>query len=172
MELKQESCPQRATRKTRNLWVRCKGFGQTTNVQTKLALKEAQLAQCKKSFGVSYMDLIDKGAAEDDLRSCVDASRLQLESIRNDIALLKDRKVYIRQKTLSRISRSPSGWSDTPSIRVMPSSSSALPSSGKEQPFDGTEHLPAWSRVEPQHVSIDDPWQPSAPPSKYDRKHK
>jgi hypothetical protein len=170
MELKPESCPLRATRKTRNLWVRCKGFGQTTNVQTKLALKEAQLAQCKKSFGVSYMDLIDKGASDDDLCSCVDASRLQLDAIRNDIVLLKDRKVYIRQKTQSRISRSPSCWSNIPSIRVTPSSSSSpREAPGKPQPYDGTEQ-PAWSRVEPQQVSIDDPWQPSAPPSMYDRK--
>jgi hypothetical protein len=173
MELKRENCQQKASRKTRNLWFRCKGLGQTTNVQAKLALKEAQLTQCKKAFGVAYMELVEKGATGEDLQACVDACTLQAESIRGEIALLRDRKVYIREKTENRIWRSSNSWS-TPSVRVTPTSSPPSMFSHAPSKVDlFHDSAPTWvgdAETNVQHVSFDAPFEPSAPPARYDRK--
>jgi hypothetical protein len=174
MEIKRESCPEKASRKTRNFWVRCKGLGQTTNVQAKLALKEAKLIQCKKSFGITYMDLIEKGASGEDLRACVDECRMQVESIRSEISLLRDRKVYIQEKTQNRILRSSQSWG-TPSVRATPDSPSSLSSAAhvprKTTSWDHpTPTLPSDADTEVQNVSFDTPFEPSAPPASYDWK--
>jgi hypothetical protein len=172
MEIKPESCPQKASRKTRNLWVRCKSLGQTTNVQAKLALKEAQLIQCKKSFGVAYMDLIEKGTSGEDLRSCVEACRLKIEGIRSEISLLRDRKAYIREKAQNRILRNSRDWG-TPSVRVTPNSSSSSLSAQVPNNVASWDYPnPTWEcdDADVQNVTFDTSFEPSAPPASYDWK--
>jgi len=167
MELKRENCQQKASRSTRNFWVRCKGMGQKSNVATKIKLKEALLHRRKQAFGVAYLDMMDQGASSDDLLKLLLTSQSEMDSIKKEIATLRERSQYIDQKTKSRLVPPPNQkeWESAkiPSVYVTSDNPAAELKTESNEVASPLE-------VEPEYVTVDSPFEPSAPPATFDKK--
>jgi hypothetical protein len=127
MEIKKEAPEQRTGRQVKNAWIRSMGFCEKSEFWTKIKLKKRQLKGCKKSFGVQYMDMIERKASTDDLDQCVQASQRKIEVIKNDIAELKIAVARIEEKTDNRLHKNPG--KEVPRTRptwLFPSSSQSL----------------------------------------------
>jgi hypothetical protein len=79
-----ESFMQRVTRATKNLGHRVRSFCSNTKEDAHVKKLEYDIAQRKKTFGVTYLDLLDKKATDEELKECINAA---LE----DVGKLKDK---------------------------------------------------------------------------------
>ena len=109
MELKNEAeAPQKRIRRAvQNTWTRFSGLSFKTEKLVKIKLKERELVERKKAFGVQYMDLITSDSDEQELYRCVDETKVELAAIQQSIILLKIAIEWKEAETRAKVKAGP-----------------------------------------------------------------
>jgi len=173
MEIREENRAQKAGRTTKNAWTRCKGFAKKTDILARIQVKESEKVARKKSFGVQYMDLFEKGASDEELQDRVRVARSELDEIQHQIDELRRRLSEIEQKMKNKIA-SRNGEVDPLSIAVTDAAEEGATTTATQRPNDYHTAGDDFERVtidgtdSDDNVNDDGYLSPSAPPSTYD----
>jgi hypothetical protein len=126
-----ESIGARVKRTTNNSLVRVKGFCKKSDKLARKKVKEVQLENRKKAFGVEYMNLLEISASPQQLNLCVQKAVTELNAIRQEIATIREKTERIDQKTKQKIISSKKDQTMmTPSINVTTTTTTAEPEYG------------------------------------------
>lgn len=107
MEIKRESSEQKLKRKSKNAWIRFKGFCKSSNSIAKKKSTQVRIKARKREFGVQYMDLVEKGESTEELSQCLSEAQKDLDSMRITVKNLDDKIQLIKQKTKESLVESP-----------------------------------------------------------------
>jgi chromosome segregation ATPase len=108
-----ESLARHSMRSTKNCFTRCFGEVKATDQRAKIKLKERNMAQRKKEFGVEYMTKVETDASEEDLQACIQACKDDLRTTQAEIASLQEEIDHIEEQTESKIQKKPTVTSKT-----------------------------------------------------------
>ena len=92
---KEESLSSLIVRTSVNTFHRAEIFCKKPERNAKLALKKHQLNQVKKSFGVDYMNLLEKDANPDELEQCMRDGHEKMGNLNKDIRMLRAEKTSL-----------------------------------------------------------------------------
>jgi hypothetical protein len=104
----QETPQQKARRLAMNAWIRCLGLSKKSQLLVRQKVKEMELKECKKTFGVQYMDLVENNASDDALQACIDQAIIQVSEITKAIVEIKIAIDRLADETRSKIVDDPS----------------------------------------------------------------
>jgi len=107
MEERKETFQQRIVRKSSNCCHRLVGMGQKAKPLVRAKYKLTQLNARKRRFGTQYMNMVDRGASEDELRQCIVDARKELDIIQQDIEALHAAAARIDDRTNQKFVRKP-----------------------------------------------------------------
>lgn len=105
---KVESPHELARRLAKNTWTRCVGLSIKSQLLLRLKVKEHEVKERKKAFGVHYMDLMGSGASQQDLTRCVEGTKTQLESMFSAMAEIKAEIAQIDSDIQAKLIEDPS----------------------------------------------------------------
>ena len=152
-KMMKESCRQRVVRKSTNSWLRLVGLYQKSGKVAKAKVKQVQLENRKKRFGVSYMDMVlSKNSEDKDLQNYASSSREEILTLQGDINLLKTEARGIDERTKRKLIRKklkPNN-SSPPDQSTQGGPSAPLDSSSlkKQSEDDDSKELPpGWKQV-------------------------
>lgn len=109
----QETPQQKARRLAMNTWIQCLALSKKSQLLFRQKVKEIELKECKKAFGVAYLDLVEKEASDVDLQACIDSAKRQVAEISLAISELKVAIKRADNETQSKIEEEPSQTSNT-----------------------------------------------------------
>jgi len=104
--LKEKAPVQSCARHTKNFWTRCVGLTSKSEKLVRIKMKERERKECKKAFGVQYMDLVQSsGVTDAKLQDCFRKSKNALAVLEQEIIELKIGIERVDEKTRSKIQK-------------------------------------------------------------------
>jgi hypothetical protein len=101
--MRRESFEQRVVRSSTNSWYRVAGFYQKSAKLAKANIKQGQLQNEKKAFGIAYMDMINNGCSHEELQKCIDTKRGGILDMQEEIDVLKTEATSIDDHTRRKL---------------------------------------------------------------------
>jgi hypothetical protein len=94
-------------RTLKNSMYQCFGCVKTSDEKAKIKYKEHQIETLKKTFGVAYINLVDGGADEEALKTCLKTTQDDIEKIKKEVATLVEEVNRVNEETKSKIVAKP-----------------------------------------------------------------
>lgn len=137
--LNHETPPQKARRLAMNTWIRCLGLSKKSQLVLRQKVKEIELKECKKTFGMTYLDLVERSATAEDLQACIDHAKRKVAEISLSISELKVDVKRAEDETKSKIAEGPFRPSTTPgTVKAVSSDDIEIDSNEEYIVVDGT----------------------------------
>lgn len=106
---------ERISQRTKNLWARCVGLSARSDKLVRIKLKERELKERKKAFGIQYMELEQKSSvSEQELRDCIQRAKSSLAVLEQEIVELKIEIACVEEKTQRKIQKRSSERTNQP----------------------------------------------------------
>jgi TolA-binding protein len=103
-----EKTSNRMMRTTKNAWRRAIGCCKKSSPRTKIHLKEHQIANRKKAFGMEYMDLLQSNeTTKEQLEQVIQACISDIDALVKEIADLEHQIDQVSQETNSKLKPKP-----------------------------------------------------------------
>jgi hypothetical protein len=106
--LNQETPQQKARRLAMNTWIRCLGLSKKSQLLLRQKVKQLEVQDCKKTFGIRYMDLVENDASDEALQACIDQAIVQIGGITNAIFEIRTAIDRLDDETRSKLVDDPS----------------------------------------------------------------
>jgi hypothetical protein len=129
-----------ATRVISNACTSCFGCIQTVDEQAKIKANEYHISSIKKNFGVQYIDLIERGASEDELKKCVDECRTAIAETVEENKKHRAEIERVKAKTNEKLIRKPGTEAVPPAANT---AAAAAPSNSPPSNSHNDTHPPA-----------------------------
>jgi hypothetical protein len=116
-----ETLVEHLIRSTKNCWTACVGGVQKSDEIARIKYKETEIRSRKQKFGVEYLDLVRKGASEEELKNCVEVALKAMETTENEIAELQKEIDRVDAETKAKLVAKPG----TPAAAAAPAAPAA-----------------------------------------------
>ena len=101
-----ERTSQRCSRHTKNLWTRCKGLTSKSEKLARIKLKEREIKERKRAFGMEYFDLEQKnGVTSEELHDCIKTAKSAIKVLEQEMETLRMNMTQIDEKTQIKIAK-------------------------------------------------------------------
>ena len=126
-----------AVRLAQNTWIRCVGLSQKSKLLLHIKLKEHEVKECKKTFGLQYMDLLESGASDRALEVCLMGTKTALARLSKEVSDMQEEIQKHEEEMKAKLIEDPT----EPSYRkvVAPSSSSSSSNNTTDDEWDVVE---------------------------------
>jgi hypothetical protein len=98
-----EPLRQSLNRKACKTWIRITGVVEKSETLVKIKLKERELQERKKKFGVGYMDLLNTNRSEEELQQYLQQSKSEVAVLSQEVAFLQTQLARIDEKITDRL---------------------------------------------------------------------
>lgn len=110
----EESLIQHLIRSTKNCFTACYGGVQKSDELARIKYKETDIRFRKQKFGIDYIDLVRKGASEEELKNCLDVALKSMETTEAEIAVLQKEIDRVDAETKAKLLAKPGTASTAP----------------------------------------------------------
>jgi len=101
-----EKTTQCCKRHTKNLWTRCKGLTSKSEKAARIKLKERQLKERKKAFGIEYFDLEQRrDVTDEELQACIKTAKISIAELEQEIVALQISIQQVSATTQKKIAK-------------------------------------------------------------------
>ena len=133
-----EGTSQRCSRHTKNLWTRCKGLTSKSEKLARIKLKEREIKERKRAFGLEYFNLEKKnGVTIEELQTCIQTAKSAIDNLELEMESLWMNMARIDEKTQKKIAKRNSKVPQQPRSRPVPTETKAPRI--ESNPFDPLE---------------------------------
>ena len=151
----EESIMDHISRTCGNCWASTIACSTNAKDKTRIKQMEYNIASRKKKFGLDYIDLVEKGATEAELKTCVDGALADINEIKEDIS---ERRKKI-EKTNEHLHSKMGAPTATPTAATASTAAASTAPAGAKTETPAAAPAPA-----PAKAEVPDP-APAAPPA-------
>ena len=95
----------RMNRKAKKAWIRVLGMAEKSEKMVRIKIKEHELHERKKKFGVEYIDLLNDDATSEEIERYMQSSKSEIAVLEQQIAFLRLEMNKVNEKTNEMLQR-------------------------------------------------------------------